>query len=156
MTWAPSRRACRRCCSWSFAGVLPPQPSRRRAAEPSPSRLLLSTRRQQRLPWTRPRAAASPPHAHSAWTRRLRKSQKNSFQFVFSVHQCRHHLSRVHPYRVGVQSEPGCSSPFYLPTYQYAPLVVCFLSSTNTALVSSPSLAVLHLPTYLPTSSEEA
>ena len=29
---------------------------------------------------------------------------------------CRHHLSRVHPYRVGVQSEPGCSSPFYLPT----------------------------------------
>ena len=30
---------------------------------------------------------------------------------------CRHHLSSVHPYRVGVQSEPGCSSPFYLPTY---------------------------------------
>ena len=29
---------------------------------------------------------------------------------------CRHHLSRVHPYRAGVQSEPGCSSPFYLPT----------------------------------------
>ena len=29
---------------------------------------------------------------------------------------CRHHLSCVHPYRVGVQSEPGCSSPFYLPT----------------------------------------
>ena len=29
---------------------------------------------------------------------------------------CRHHLSSVHPYRVGVQSEPGCSSPFYLPT----------------------------------------
>ena len=27
------------------------------------------------------------------------------------------HLSSVHPYRVGVQSEPGCSSPFYLPTY---------------------------------------
>ena len=27
---------------------------------------------------------------------------------------CRHHLSSVHPYRVGVQSEPGCSSPFYL------------------------------------------
>ena len=26
-------------------------------------------------------------------------------------------LSSVHPYRVGVQSEPGCSSPFYLPTY---------------------------------------
>ena len=30
---------------------------------------------------------------------------------------CRHHLSCVHPYRVGVQSEPGCSSPYYLPTY---------------------------------------
>jgi len=30
---------------------------------------------------------------------------------------CRHHLSSVHPYRVGVQSEPGCSSPYYLPTY---------------------------------------
>ena len=29
---------------------------------------------------------------------------------------CRHHLSRVHPYRAGVQSEPDCSSPFYLPT----------------------------------------
>ena len=28
-----------------------------------------------------------------------------------------HHLSSVHSYRVGVQSEPGCSSPFYLPTY---------------------------------------
>jgi len=32
---------------------------------------------------------------------------------------CRHHLSSVHPYRVGVQSEPGCSSPFYLPTCRY-------------------------------------
>ena len=30
------------------------------------------------------------------------------------VRACRHHLSRVHPYRVGVQSEPGCSSPSYL------------------------------------------
>ena len=29
---------------------------------------------------------------------------------------CHRHLSRVHPYRVGVQSEqPGCSSPTYLP-----------------------------------------
>jgi len=27
---------------------------------------------------------------------------------------CRHHLSRVQPYRAGVQSEPDCSSPFYL------------------------------------------
>ena len=25
------------------------------------------------------------------------------------AHACRHHLSSVHPYRVGVQSEPGCS-----------------------------------------------
>jgi len=40
---------------------------------------------------------------------------------------CRHHLSGVHPYRVGVQSEPGCSSPFYLPTYEVwmAPLASC-------------------------------
>ena len=38
-----------------------------------------------------------------------------------SARACRHHLSSVHPYRVGVQSEPGCSSPFYLPTY----LCVC-------------------------------
>ena len=26
-------------------------------------------------------------------------------------------IQTVGPYRVGVQSEPGCSSPFYLPTY---------------------------------------
>jgi len=32
-------------------------------------------------------------------------------------------LASVHPYRVGVQSEPGCSSPFYLPTY--APVSTC-------------------------------
>ena len=31
-----------------------------------------------------------------------------------SVRACRHHLSSVHPYRVDVQSEPGCSSPSYL------------------------------------------
>ena len=30
---------------------------------------------------------------------------------------CRHHLSRVHPYRAGVQSEPDCSSPSYIHTY---------------------------------------
>ena len=30
---------------------------------------------------------------------------------------CRHHLSCVHPYRVGVQSEPDCSSPYYIHTY---------------------------------------
>ena len=36
---------------------------------------------------------------------------------VSSPNLCRHHLSSVHPYRVGVQSEPGCSSPYYLPTY---------------------------------------
>ena len=30
---------------------------------------------------------------------------------------CRHHLSSVHPYRVGVQSEPDCSSPSYIHTY---------------------------------------
>ena len=29
---------------------------------------------------------------------------------------CRHHLSSVHPYRVGVQSEPGCSSPSCIHT----------------------------------------
>ena len=37
--------------------------------------------------------------------------------------QCRHHLSSVHLYRVGVQSEPGCSSPFYLPTYHSNPFL---------------------------------
>ena len=36
---------------------------------------------------------------------------------------CRHHLSSVHPSRVGVQSEPGCSSPFYLPTFDKPPRV---------------------------------
>ena len=33
-----------------------------------------------------------------------------------SSRACRHHLSSVHPYRVGVQSEPGCSSPSYIHT----------------------------------------
>ena len=36
------------------------------------------------------------------------------FVSVCRSRACRHHLSSVHPYRVGVQSEPGCSSPFYL------------------------------------------
>ena len=36
------------------------------------------------------------------------------FVSVSVAHACRHHLSSVHPYRVGVQSEPGCSSPSYL------------------------------------------
>ena len=34
---------------------------------------------------------------------------------------CRHHLSRVHPYRVGVQSEPDCSSPSYIHTCSTPP-----------------------------------
>ena len=33
---------------------------------------------------------------------------------VSPARACRRLLSRVHPYRVGVQSEPDCSSPFYL------------------------------------------
>ena len=36
------------------------------------------------------------------------------FVSVCRSRACRHHLSRVHPYRVGVQSEPDCSSPSYL------------------------------------------
>ena len=40
---------------------------------------------------------------------------------------CRHHLSSVHPYRVGVQSEPGCSSPFYLPTLDCLCLCVLYV-----------------------------
>ena len=37
--------------------------------------------------------------------------------FLHGVPACRHHL------RVGVQSEPGCSSPFYLPTLPVLVLV---------------------------------
>ena len=33
------------------------------------------------------------------------------FVSVCVARACRHHLSRVHPYRAGVQSEPDCSSP---------------------------------------------
>ena len=36
------------------------------------------------------------------------------FVWLCVARACRHHLSSVHPYRVGVQSEPGCSSPSYL------------------------------------------
>ena len=57
---------------------------------------------------------------------------------------CRHHLSSVHPYRVGVQSEPGCSSPFYLPTYG----LIDTRPSRNRSLVVQQS--ILHTARALP------
>ena len=72
---------------------------------------------------------------------------------------CRHHLSSVHPYRVGVQSEPGCSSPFYLPTYLScerglyfkeffcAPTLQGLVGRSAQGGVPHPRLAILHLDT---------
>jgi len=45
--------------------------------------------------------------------RRLCVCPVSLFVSVCVARACRHHLSRVHPYRAGVQSEPDCSSPSY-------------------------------------------
>ena len=54
---------------------------------------------------------------------------------------CRHHLSRVHPYRVGVQSEPECCSSFYIHTSE----VRCLFRVRRT-----PTPSASNWPRYLP------
>ena len=61
---------------------------------------------------------------------------------------CRHHLSRVHPYRVGVQSEPGCSSPFYLPTSLLLVSEYCVCLSGPRDKTSDAMRDLVSVPSY--------
>ena len=92
------------------------------SARVTPRGLKMSGTRRGRRGRGEGRAArrGAPPH-RPKW-RRARRREPSEHVLVSPLclcvaRACRHHLSRVHPYRVGVQSEPGCSSPFYLPTY---------------------------------------
>ena len=56
----------------------------------------------------------------------------------------------------GVWQPAGCvSCELVCVCVSFVRVVIICLASTHTALVSSPSLAVLHLSTYLPTGDGE-